>query len=56
MNNSHLCRFVVRTYPAVHQHISRLYHYLLFADQSEVNYVLLPEVLHFAARLDHILT
>ena len=46
------------TYPAVHQHISHLYHFLLFAghDQSEVNYVLLPEVLDFAARLDHILT
>ena len=43
------------TYPAVHQHISHLYHFLLFAghDQSDVNYVLLPEVLDFATRLDH---
>ena len=45
------------TYPAVHQHISHLHLFVLFAghDQSEVNYVLLPEVLDFAARLDHIL-
>ena len=46
------------TYPAVHQHISHLHLFILFAghDQSDVNYVLLPEVPDFAARLDHILT
>ena len=44
-------------YPVVHQHNSHLHPFLLFAghDQSEINYVLLPKVLDFAARLDHIL-
>ena len=46
------------TYPAVHQHISHLHSFLLFAgcDQSKVSYVLLLEVLDFTARLDYILT
>ena len=46
------------TYPAVHQRINHLHLFLLFAGhgQSDVNYVLLPEVLDFAARLDHILS
>ena len=44
--------------PAMHRQVYHLYPSVLHAgrDQSEINYVLLPEVLDYAARLDRILT
>ena len=56
-NGSSVISYFTKKYPAVHQHISHLHSFLLFAgcDQNKVSYVLLPEVLDFATRLDHIL-